>query len=174
MQRKPIAQLIITMGAATLAWGAAAQTASNSNVLQLPKAVEKAVTTHPEVRARYQDFVSSLEGQNIARGGWRPQVTAQGWVGKEWRSHMPGQSNYDWNRPGWNLDLRQLIFDGGITTNNIRQWGYEKLSGYYELMATSNNLANEAVAAYLDVQRYREMRSMARENYSMHEGTLSQ
>jgi adhesin transport system outer membrane protein len=76
----------------------------------------------------------------------------------------------DWNRPGWNLDLRQLIFDGGITTNNIRQWGYEKLSGYYELMATSNNLANEAVAAYLDVQRYREMRSMARENYSMHEG----
>jgi adhesin transport system outer membrane protein len=41
-------------------------------------------------------------------------------------------------------------------------------------MATSNNLANEAVAAYLDVQRYREMRSMARENYSMHEGTLSQ
>ncbi len=174
MQRKPIAQLIITMGAATLAWGAAAQTASNSNVLQLPKAVEKAVTTHPEVRARYQDFVSSLEGQNIARGGWRPQVTAQGWVGKEWRSHMPDQANYNWNRPGWNLDLRQLIFDGGITTNNIRQWGYEKLSGYYELMATSNNLANEAVAAYLDVQRYREMRSMARENYSMHEGTLSQ
>ncbi|MDR0213234.1 MAG: TolC family outer membrane protein, partial [Comamonas sp.] len=172
MQLKPIAQIVIAMGAAALSLGSAAQTADN--VLQLPKVVEKAVTTHPEVRARYQDFVSSLEGQNIARGGWRPQVTAQGWVGKEWRSHMPGQSNYDWNRPGWNLDLRQLIFDGGITSNNIKQWGFEKLSGYYELMATSNNLANEATAAYLDVQRYREMRSLARDNYSVHETTLKQ
>jgi adhesin transport system outer membrane protein len=172
MQLKPIAQIVIAMGAAALSLGSAAQAADN--VLQLPKVVEKAVTTHPEVRARYQDFVSSLEGQNIARGGWRPQVTAQGWVGKEWRSHMPGQSNYDWNRPGWNLDLRQLIFDGGITSNNIKQWGFEKLSGYYELMATSNNLANEATAAYLDVQRYREMRSLARDNYSVHETTLKQ
>jgi adhesin transport system outer membrane protein len=172
MQLKPIAQIVIAMGAVALSLGSAAQTADN--VLQLPKVVEKAVTTHPEVRARYQDFVSSLEGQNIARGGWRPQVTAQGWVGKEWRSHMPGQSNYDWNRPGWNLDLRQLIFDGGITSNNIKQWGFEKLSGYYELMATSNNLANEATAAYLDVQRYREMRSLARDNYSVHETTLKQ
>lgn len=172
MQLKPIAQIVIAMGAAALSLGAAAQTAGN--VLQLPKVVEKAVTTHPEVRARYQDFMSSLEGQNVARGGWRPQVTAQGWVGKEWRSHMPGQSNYDWNRPGWNLDLRQLIFDGGITSNNISQWGFEKLSGYYELMATSNNLANEATAAYLDVQRYREMQILARDNYSVHETTLKQ
>lgn len=172
MQLKPIAQIVIAMGAVALSLGSAAQTADN--VLQLPKVVEKAVTTHPEVRARYQDFVSSLEGQNIARGGWRPQVTAQGWVGKEWRSHMPGQSNYDWNRPGWSLNLRQLIFDGGITSNNISQWGFEKLSGYYELMATTNNLANEATAAYLDVQRYREMRSLARDNYSVHETTLKQ
>ncbi|MDR0215878.1 MAG: TolC family outer membrane protein, partial [Comamonas sp.] len=172
MQLKPIAQIVIVMGTAALSLGATAQTAGNA--LQLPQVVEKAVTTHPEVRARYQDFVSSLEGQNVARGGWRPQVTAQGWVGQEWRSHMQGQSNYDWSRPGWNLDLRQLIFDGGITSNNINQWGFEKLSGYYELMATSNNLANEATAAYLDVQRYREMSTLARDNYSVHETTLKQ
>lgn len=172
MQRTTIAQFIITLGAATLTLSAMAQTPSN--VLQLPGVVEKAVTTHPEVRARYQDFVSSLEGQNVAKGGWRPQVTAQGWVGKEWRSNMRDTSNYNWSRPGWNLDLRQLIFDGGITSNNIRQWGFEKLSGYYELMATSNNLANEATAAYLDVQRYREMQQLAHANYTLHEGVLKQ
>ena len=172
MCRKPIGMTILSVGVATLALNAAAQVPANTQ--QLSAVVEKALTSHPEVRARYQDFVSSLEGQNVARGGWRPQVTAQAWTGKEWRSRMPGQPNYDWSRPGWNLDLRQLIFDGGITSNNIRQWGFEKLSGYYELMATSDNMANEAVAAYLDVLRYRQMRSLAHENYSLHEFTLGQ
>jgi hypothetical protein len=91
MQRKPIAQLIITMGAATLAWGAAAQTASNSNVLQLPKAVEKAVTTHPEVRALsgFCFFAGRSKHRpwRLASPGDGPGLVA------EWRSHMPGQSN---------------------------------------------------------------------------------
>ncbi|MEG0114351.1 MAG: TolC family outer membrane protein [Comamonas sp.] len=172
MKRTPIAQLVIALGTASLAWSAMAQ--NQGAALQLPTVVEKAVTTHPEVRARYQDFVSSLEGQNVAKGGWRPQVTAQGWVGKEWRGNMSNTPGYNWNRPGWNLDLRQLIFDGGITTNTINQWGYEKLAGYYELMATTNNLANEAVSAYLDVQRYREMQDLARNNFTLHDGTLKQ
>lgn len=172
MQRTPIAQLVIALGTATLALGAAAQTPGTAQ--QLSTVVEKAVTTHPEVRARYQDFMSSLEGQNVARGGLRPQVTAQGWIGKEWRSHMENSASYNWNRPGWNLDLRQLIFDGGITSNTVRQWGFEKLSGYYELMAATNNLANEATAAYLDVQRYREMQVLASDNFAVHESTLKQ
>ena len=32
-------------------------------------AVNKAVTSHPEVQARYQDFVSALEDKNIAKSG---------------------------------------------------------------------------------------------------------
>lgn len=173
MQRTPIAQIVIALGTATLALSAGAQQ-NPPTVVQMPSVVEKAITTHPEVRARYQDFVSTLEGQNVARGGLRPQVTAQGWIGKEWRSHMRDSANYNWTRPGWNLELRQLIFDGGITSNTVNQWGFEKLSGYYELMATTNNLANEAVAAYLDVQRYRQMQALAQENFSIHESTLKQ
>ena len=172
MQRKPIAQIIAALGTAALALGATAQTQGQAK--QLSAVVEKAITTHPEVHARYQDFMSTLEGQNVAKGGWRPQVTAQGWVGKEWRSHMRNSDDFSWKRPGWNLELRQLIFDGGITSNNIQQLGFEKLSGYYELLATSNNLANEASAAYLDVQRYRERLVLAQDNFAIHEGTLKQ
>lgn len=140
----------------------------------LMQVVERAITSHPEINARYHDFVSSLEDQNIAKAGWRPQVTAQAWTGREWRSNIENSPSYDWTRPGWSLELRQLIFDGGATSNRIRQYGFEKLSKYYDLHATSNNLANEAVAAYLDVQRYRSMQSLARENFSMHETTLTQ
>ena len=140
----------------------------------LHRVVERAITSHPEINARYHDFVSSLEDQKIARAGWRPQITANGWVGREWRSNLEDTPSYDWNRPGWSLELRQLIFDGGATSNRIRQFGFEKLAKYYDLHATTNALANEAIAAYLDVQRYRAMQSLAQENFSMHATTLNQ
>ena len=187
MKKMYIAQVVSMMGMAFVAVHASAQTnvvepvaaeaspaVVNADALTLPQVVEKAVLTHPEVRARFNDFMSSLEGQNIAKAGWRPQITAQGWVGHEWRSNIPNSPSYDWGRHGWNLELRQLIFDGFGTSNSIRQYGFEKLSRYYDLRATTEILANEAVAAYLDVQRYREMERMAHENFTMHQTTLNQ
>lgn len=180
MKMRQLPSLMASIGLSTAAVGAWAQQQSAPTQppvgapTQLQQLVERAITTHPEINARYHDFVSSLEGQNVARAGWRPQVTATGWVGKEWRSNIKNAPSYDWNRPGWNLELRQLIFDGGATTNRISQFGFEKLSKYYDLQATSNSLANEAVAAYLDVQRYRNMQALAQDNFSMHQTTLGQ
>ena len=52
--------------------------------------------------------------------------------------------------------------------------GFEKLAKFYDLRATTENLANDVVAAYLDVQRYREMEKLARENFGTHQVTLGQ
>lgn len=158
--------------ATTTANSTAASLAAGQPMLN--QVVERAITTHPEIQARYHDFVDSLEGQNVARAGWRPQLSASGWTGKEWRSNVESQPSSNWSRTGWSLELRQLLFDGGATTGRIRQFGLEKLAKYYDLHATTNNLANEVIAAYLDVQRYREMRSLAEENYNMHNTTLVQ
>ncbi|WP_043008751.1 TolC family outer membrane protein [Comamonas testosteroni] len=179
MKFSQIAQVVATVGVASWATAGMAQTAMNAQQaneqgVALQKVVEQALMTHPEVQARFQDFTSSAEGQNVARGGWRPQVTAQGWVGREWRSHIQDSPSQNWNRPGWNLQLRQLIFDGFTTSSNIRQLGFEKLSKFYDLRATTESLANDVVAAYLDVQRYREMEKLARENFGTHQVTLGQ
>lgn len=190
MKIRNISQVLASLGATTLALGAWAQTAAPAVIQQQPlrvdttqpmssqpmlnRVVEQAITSHPEINARYHDFISSLEDQKIARAAWRPQITASGWVGREWRSNIENTPSYDWNRPGWSLELRQLIFDGGATSNRIRQFGFEKLSKYYDLHATSNTLANDAVAAYLDVQRYRAMQDLAKENFAMHASTLNQ
>lgn len=181
MKQRQIARWVSMIGASSLAAAAIAQTSTpqpsltaanapaGSNLLQV---VEKAVESHPEIQARFHDFTSSLEGQNIARGGWRPQVTAQGWLGQEWRSHMQDTSSYNWTRPGWSLSLRQMLYDGFATSNSVKQLGYEKLSKYYDLVATTDSLANDVVGAYLDVQRYRETERLARDNFSKHEATL--
>lgn len=145
----------------------------SQTVNTLEEVVGRAVMTNPEVRARFQDFQSSLEGQNVRFGGLLPEVNLQGWTGREWRGSDGPFESTDWNRNGYSLQLRQLLFDGFSTLNDVRQLGYEKLSGYYELLSTVDRLAQEAVGAYIDVQRYREMERLARDNYELHRGTLN-
>ena len=139
----------------------------------LNDAVQKAIITNPEIQARFQSFIASLETQNFTRGNLLPSIDLQGQLGHEWRSNIPGTPNQDWNRPGYNLQISQLLYDGFSTLNSVKQLGYEKLSAYYELLATTDSLATEAVNAYLDVLRYREMVRYAEENYAIHEKTMT-
>lgn len=157
--------------AVALTYGSIGMAFSDANIEQ---AVERAVLTNPEISARFQDFQSSLEGKNVARGGFLPEVNASGWVGKEWQGSTSTSSASNWNRTGYTLELTQLIFDGFITSNQVKQLGLEKLSGYYELLATVDNVALEAALAHIDVLRYREMEELARENYNLHLSTLGQ
>ena len=182
MSQQRAARRLVALGLVALAGGAYAQDAAQqatgaaaaAPAQSLAQAVQKAITSHPEVQARYHDFVSSLEDKSIAQGGWRPQVNAQGWTGREWRSNVPSSPSFDWTRTGWSLELRQLIFDGGITSGLIEKYGFEKLSRFYDLRATSEALADDVANAYLDVQRYRQTRALAEDNYQMHLNTLEQ
>jgi len=151
----------------------AAPVALSQTTATLNKVVEQTLLTNPEVQARYQDFRQAMEGQNVVRGGLLPQVNAQAFTGHEWRSYVPSGAK-DWNSPGYNLELRQLLFDGFATLNNMKQAGFDKLARYYDLLATSDDTAYSAVQAYLDLQRFRTLETLARENYGMHTDTLKQ
>lgn len=140
----------------------------------LEQSVEKAVLSNPDIGARFQDFQSSLEGKNVARGALLPEVNATGRVGREWEGSASDRPSSNWNRHGYTLELRQLLFDGFSTLNQVKQLGFEKLSGYYELLATVDSVALEAALAHIDVLRYREMQALAEENYQMHVGTMRQ
>lgn len=140
----------------------------------LPEAVESAVLNNPEIGAMFHDFQSDLEGQKVGRGALLPEVNLSGWTGREWRSHTDNGGSNNWSRNGYELSLRQLLFDGFSTINSVRQLGFEKLASYYTLKSTVDSLAHEAIAAYLDVQRYREQVELAETNYNMHKDILGQ
>jgi adhesin transport system outer membrane protein len=140
----------------------------------LAQAVESAVLHNPEISAQFHNFQSSTEGQKVGRGRLLPEVNLQGWTGREWRGSGDGQDATDWTRNGYSLSLRQLLFDGFSTNNDVRQLGFEKLADYYTLKATVDDLAQQTTQAYLDVERYREQVSLAKQNYQLHKEILSQ
>ncbi|MGB3276778.1 MAG: TolC family outer membrane protein [Castellaniella sp.] len=140
----------------------------------LTQAVETAVLHNPEVSAQFHNFQSGVEGQKVRRGALLPEVNLQGWTGREYRGSTSTNGSTDWNRNGYSLSLRQLLFDGFSTINDVRQLGFEKLADYYTLKATVDDLAQQAVQAYLDVQRYREQVNLAQQNYNLHKDILGQ
>lgn len=152
----------------------AASVAHAQQSRSLPETMEKSVLSHPEIQARYHDFLSTLEGQNIEQGGLRPQVSAEGWTGKEWRTGSSSDPSTNWSRNGYSLQLRQLLFDGFQTINTVRQHGFEKLAAYFTLLHTVDTLALEAAIAHLDVSLYRELERLAQENYQAHLETHAQ
>ncbi len=162
---------VASLVALTFAPVAFAQTSTTTTLNQV---VEQTLLSNPEIQAKYHDFQASLEGQNVARGGFFPQVNAQGYVGREYRNNVPGVGSQDWSRPGYNLELRQMLFDGFRTSNDVKQAGFDKLARFYDLLATSDSTALAAAQAYLDLQRYRDMELLARQNYSLHESTMKQ
>lgn len=145
-----------------------------SQIHTINQTVESAVLNSPQIRAQFNDFVSSLEGQNVQRGALLPQLTVEGWTGRQWSGGNAAVSSSNWTRNGYGVQLRQLLFDGLATLNLTRQIGFEKLAGYYELLATVDRVAIEAAEAYVDVVRYREMERLARENYDIHVEILDQ
>jgi outer membrane protein, adhesin transport system len=158
---------LITTALFLLAWSA-------SHAQQLPapmvQAAREAVATNPEVQARWHAFLAADEQRNVARGGYFPRVDLSAGAGRENR-RSPLVDNGTYNTNGALLSLTQTLFDGLFTVHEVQRLGYAKLTRYYELLDASETAALEAVRAYADVVRYRQLVESAKRNYVMHKQT---
>ena len=138
------------------------------------QAARKAVVSNPEVQARWHGFKAAGNERDVARGGFFPQLDLTASVGRESRVSpaRPGGGSYNFNAA--QLTLNQMLFDGLFTPNEVKRLGYAKLTRYYELAEVSETAALEAVRAYADVVRYRELVDAATQNYVEHKQTTGQ
>lgn len=146
----------------------AAGTAQAQETITLSDAVRKAITENPEVQASWFAFLSSNDEQDVARGGFLPRLDLSAGTGWE-RWSQANRSNENFTRSDVTLSLRQMVYDGFATSNEVSRLGYAKLVRYYELLAASEQVGLEAMRAYLDVMRYRELQKLAVENYNQHD-----
>ncbi|MDR1936736.1 MAG: TolC family outer membrane protein, partial [Candidatus Accumulibacter sp.] len=134
----------------------------------LKEAVQAAVLNNPEVQARWHAFNEAEEEIGVARGGFFPKIDLSTAVGhiKTKQKRINVDDSYNGNET--TLSLRQMIFDGFATYNEVKRLGKAKLVRYFELLDVSENIALEAARAYVDVIRYREQVKLAEDNYVQH------
>ena len=152
-----------------LTWSAQAQTA---NYLPSPStlkdAVERAILQNPEVKYRFHNFEASDQERKSAQGAWLPRVDLEAGTSanETVKPSLADAKSYSANRAS--IQLRQTLFDGFATLNEVRRLSHAQQASYYELQSTSNQIGLETARAYLDVIRYRELVEMAADNLLTH------
>lgn len=136
-------------------------------LVTLKEMVEKTITSNPEVQARYHKFLEAGYEQEVARGNFLPDASI---VSTYRNQEEMIKLNNGTATPRMNneLVLRQMIFDGFATSNDVKRLGHASRVRYFELQSAMQNTTLEFIKAYIDSLRYRELIQFAKDNYVVH------
>ncbi len=140
---------------------------ASEQLVTLKDMVEKTVTSNPEVQSRYHKFLESGFEQDVVRGGFFPKADIVSTYRKQ-EELIPINNGTAIPRMNNELVLKQMIFDGFATSNEVKRLGHANRVRYYELQSAMQNTTLEFMKAYIDTLRYRELIQFAKDNYVVH------
>lgn len=143
--------------------------------MNLTEAIQSTLDNHPELAASVSQRLAADEGVKIAKGGYLPTVDLISAYGREYTdspatrvpvgSHNTETLTYSTNE----LRLRQMLFDGFNTPNEVARTEAVVNSRAYYALGTAESLALRTVEVYLDVLKRREMVALAENNLRAHQ-----
>ncbi|MCY1280925.1 Outer membrane efflux protein BepC [compost metagenome] len=151
-----------------------AMAATQIQAMTLTDAIQSTLDKHPELLASAQDRLVADEEAKVAKGGYLPTVDLITGVGREQTDNPTTRALGDHNKETLNfrdaeLRLRQMLFDGFNTPNEVARTGAVVNSRAYFTLGTAESLALRTVEVYLEVLKRREMVLLARNNLMAHE-----
>lgn len=135
-------------------------------------AAQKAISTNPGVQAAWHAFLAAQDEQRSAKGDYLPQVDVGAAVGQQWFEVGAQNNGTNYDPAGVNLTVTQLLYDGFATSSNVARLGRVKRARYFDLLNAAESAALDAVTAYEDVRRYRELEALAQGNVDRHREVL--
>jgi len=143
--------------------------------MELNDFVADSISAHPSIREQVHIFRQVEGDRDIANSGWRPSIDIDASTGTyETKSPSTAQIKRDYESNRAELSLTQNIFNGFDTTYQQEQTEARIGSALYEIFDTADNIALEAVQAYLDAMKQFRLAELAERNVSSHERILSQ
>ena len=141
--------------------------------MTLSEAIQSTIDNHPELHASMNDRLSADEDVKVAKGGYLPTVDLLAGYGREQTDSPSTRALGDHNKETLNyrdaeLRLRQMLFDGFNTPNEVARTKSVVDSRAYYVQGTSESLALRTVEVYLDVLKRREMVTLAENNLQAH------
>ncbi|NQZ52996.1 MAG: TolC family outer membrane protein [Piscirickettsiaceae bacterium] len=145
----------------------------------LQEAVDTTIKTNPDVLAASNERNAVSEEIKQARAGYFPTLDLAIATGFE-SSDNPttrasdGHENVHMNRDEASLNLRQMLFDGLATKNEVRRHTARTDARAYSVFGASENTALEATQAFIEVLRTQKLVELATTNFEAHERTHDQ
>lgn len=144
-----------------------------ASAMTLSEAIQSTLDNHPEIHAASNSRLVADEQLKAARGGYLPTVDVLASYGRERTDSPSTRALGDHNTETLNattaeLRLRQMLFDGFSTPNEVARSAAVVDSRAYRLLGTGENLALRTVEVYLEVLKRRELVALAEDNLLAH------
>jgi outer membrane protein, adhesin transport system len=166
--KKPIQSGLAAATLALVSFAVQAQPAATA-----AEAAQRAISTNPEVGAAWHAFLAADREQGVARGGFYPRVDLGARAGYESHDIRRIDEKTDYNVLGVNLTVTQLLYDGFATSSEVARLGRVKRVRYFELLDSAERVTLEALRAYDDVRRFRELVARSEDNVAYHKEVLA-
>jgi adhesin transport system outer membrane protein len=163
----------VILGALVLVFSAPAFAQAEGKPLTLREAAQNAVLNNPEVLARWHTIKAADGERDASAGALLPKVDLAAGSGAE-RRNATSTIGTRFDRNSSSLTITQLLYDGFATRNDVKRLDHARLVRLFEFFDTSESVALEAVRAYHDVLRYRELLRLAEDNFVQHRSVFDQ
>ena len=146
---------------------------AQAQAISLTEAIQHTIDYHPELQASKNERLSAGEDLNVAKGGYLPAVDLVAAYGRQHTDNPSTRAIYGHQARTLNytqseLRLRQLLFDGFNTPNEVGRNKAVVNSRAYFVQGTSQSLAMRTIEVYLEVLKCRELLTLARNNLQAH------
>lgn len=156
-----------------------------ANAASITEAMNKAVTTHPEVLVGTAEQQALVERVKQARAGYKPTLDFSAGTGYEWsknsstrfRAARTPRSGKQGSRDMWRNEARlnatQMLFDGFQTKSRVGAETAREAAAGFHVLDIKNQIALRAAEAYLMVLRAQEQVALAQTNVETHQSYLN-
>ena len=147
--------------------------APTAQAMSLTEAIQSTLDNHPELRASQNSRLSADEDVKVAKGGFYPTLDLNAGYGRGYSdntttralgNHHTETLNYTQSE----LRLRQMLFDGFNTANEVGRTQSVVNSRAYFARGTAESLALRTIEVYLEVLKRRELVTLAKNNLQAH------
>lgn len=136
----------------------------------LQEAVQKAIEHSPILKQNYNRLQRFESNTDAMRADYYPTVVLRGGYGIEQTEYTGGVYKHEkLNRGELGLTIRQSLFSGLRTVNDVNRLSEEEKSEYFRLMSKSEQIAIEAVQAYIQLHMAKKILEVAEKNQKEHE-----
>lgn len=139
----------------------------------LVDAVNQTLQSHPDILSAQSEQNAAAYDIRQAEGGWLPSFDVSAGIGHEYTNNIVTRqvsgSGVNMTRQESQFLIRQLLFDGGNVTNQIRQAKADYGTRTFQVAERRELLGFGAAEAYLNVLRNRELVTIAEFDVKAHE-----
>ncbi|RON11477.1 channel protein TolC [Pseudomonas brassicacearum] len=146
-----------------------------TQAMSLTEAIQSTLDNHPELRAAQDNRLSANEDVKVAKGGYYPSIDLSAAYGRGYSDNSTTRGltpSGNHTETQWytrsELRLRQMLFDGFNTANEVGRTKSVSNSRAYFTRGTAESLALRTIEVYLDVLKRRELVTLATNNLQAH------